>query len=469
MHILLISPAKNPHIKKPKGIMMPQLALNLLEGLTPEEHDVTRVEEEIDRVDLDIECDLVGISTMTANAPRAYHLADEFRKRGRKVVMGGVHPTILPDEALVHADAVVIGEAEGVWEQVLGDFQRGRLQRKYHKPFPPLDDYVRIRHRRGTKKRLFGAVPVMTTRGCPYNCDFCCVHDIFGKKIRHVPVANVVQDIVDSEGKTILFLDDNIIGDPKYAKELFRAIKPLNIRWGGQASISFVRETEMMRLAAESGCIGLFFGLESVSKSQLLNMRKSLKEIYQVGEAIKKVRSFGIHFHASMIFGFDDDTKDIFPETLDFLHRNRVSSASLNVLTPYPGTKTYNQMHSEGRLITHDWRYYDHNTVVFKPRNMTSLELQIGRLWAVQEYTKLSATMRRFMTDYCHPFVHLAINLGSRKSIGNEINHFPQLATELYVSELEALQHSKGFPLWKVRMADLFPRKPRNQLSASKS
>jgi radical SAM superfamily enzyme YgiQ (UPF0313 family) len=469
MHILLISPAKNPHVKKPKGIMMPQLALNLLEGLTPEEHEVTLLEEEIDRVDLDADCDLVGISCMTANAPRAYHLADEFRRRGRKVVLGGVHPTILPDEALSHADSVVIGEAEGVWEQVLEDFKTGGLQQKYHQPFPSLEKYVRIRHRRGTKKRLFGAVPVMTTRGCPYNCDFCCVHDIFGKKIRHIPVANVVQDIVDSEGKTILFLDDNIIGDPKYAKELFRAIKPLNIRWGGQASISFVRETEMMRLAADSGCIGLFFGLESVSTSQLRAMRKSPKEIEQVSEAIQRVRDFGIHFHASMIFGFEDDTRDVFPETLDFLHRNRISSASLNVLTPYPGTKTYTQMHGEGRLITHDWRFYDHNTVVFKPRQMTSLELQIGRLWAVQEYTKLSATISRFMTDYCHPFVHLAINLGSRKSIGNEINYFPQLATRLYASELEELQHTRGFPLSKVRLADLFPGRARNQLTATQS
>jgi radical SAM superfamily enzyme YgiQ (UPF0313 family) len=465
MNIALISPSKNPHVKKPKGIMMPQLALNLLEGLTPPEHDVTMIEEEIDYIDLDMECDLVGISCMTSNAPRAYHLADEFRRRGRKVVIGGVHPTILPDEALGHADAVVIGEAEGVWEQVLTDARNGRLQKRYHKPFPSLENYVQVRHRKGTKKRLFGAVPVMTTRGCPYNCEFCCVHDIFGKKIRHVPVENVVRDICDSEGKTFLFLDDNIIGDPKYAKELFRAIKPLKIRWGGQASISFVRETEMMRLAAESGCIGLFFGLESVSKSQLLAMRKSLKDLEQVGEAIRKVKDFGIHFHASMIFGFDDDKPAVFPETLDFLERYRVSSASLNVLTPYPGTKTYEKMRNGGRLLTNNWRYYDHNTVVFQPIHMSPLELQVGRLWAVQEFTKLSADMRRFVTDFTHPFVHLAINLGSRRSINNEIRDFPGLATELYQAELDALQGVKGFSLASVRVGDFFARRVQKQVS----
>jgi radical SAM superfamily enzyme YgiQ (UPF0313 family) len=467
MDIVLISPARNPYVKKPKGIMMPQLALNLLEGLTPPEHRVTLIEEEIDSVDLEAQCDLVGISCMTSNAPRAYHLADEFRRRGRTVVLGGVHPTILPDEALGHADSVVVGEAEGVWQQLLQDVQAGRLQERYHRPFPSLEQYVHIRHRKGTKKRLFGAVPVMTTRGCPYNCEFCCVHDLFGRKIRHVPVENVVRDIVDSGGKTFLFLDDNIIGDPKYAKELFRAIKPLNIRWGGQASISFVRETEMMRLAAESGCIGLFFGLESVSKSQLIAMRKSLKDIEQVEEAIGRVQDMGIHFHASMIFGFDDDTIDVFPETLDFLARNRVSSASLNVLTPYPGTKTYEKFRNAGRLLTDDWRHYNHNTVVFRPSRMSALELQIGRLWAVQEYTKLPSTIARVLTDHVHPLVHMAINLGSRKSINNEIRAFPSVATELYGSDLAALGDLRGFTPSAVRLGDLFPRRVQNQMTVT--
>jgi len=467
MHILLISPARNPYVKKPKGIMMPQLALNLLEGLTPPHHRVTLIEEEIESIDLDMECDIVGISCMTSNAPRAYHLADEFRKRGKRVVMGGVHPSILPDEALHHADSVVIGEAEGVWEQLLDDFQRGKTQKKYHKPFPSLEKYVHIKHRQGTKKRLFGAVPVMTTRGCPYNCDFCCVHDVFGRKVRHVPVDNVVQDIQDSGGKMFLFLDDNIIGDPKYAKKLFSAIKPLHIRWGGQASISFVKETEMMRLAAESGCNGLFFGLESVSKSQLQVMRKSPNDIEHVEEAIRRVKDFGIHFHASMIFGFDNDTTDVFPETLDFLNRNRVSSASLNVLTPYPGTKTYNDLRNEGRLITNNWRYYDHNTVVFKPRYMSPLELYAGRLWAVQEFTKLFATAKRCVTDHTHPLVHLAINVGTRKSINNEMKNFPGVATQLYRSDLDELQDVKGFPLSSARFVDLFPRRVKNKLSVS--
>ena len=459
MKILLISPVKNPNIRKPRGIMMPQLALNLIEALTPPEHEVTLVEEEIEDVHLDAECDLVGISSMTSNAPRSYHLANEFRKRGKKVVLGGVHPTILPDEALEHADSVVVGEAEGVWEGLLEDFTKGKLKRKYHSPSPSLDKYVHIKHRTNVKKRMFSIVPVMTTRGCPYNCEFCCVHNLFGNKIRHIPVENVVRDITDSGGKHFMFLDDNIIGHKKYARELFSALKPLGITWGGQASISFVQDTEFMKMAADSGCMGLFFGLESVSKSQMQAMRKSLKDLHEVEEAIKKVKDYGIYFHASMIFGFDNDTTDVFPETVEFLQKNNIGSASMNVLTPYPGTETYRKFKEEGRLISHDWAHYDHNTVVYKPKNMSPLELQAGRLWAVSEFTKISSTLKRLVYNTAHPLMHMGINMGSLKSVKNEIRNFPQLASKLYTPELDCLPENARVPLASLRLSDFIPRR----------
>ena len=246
--------------------MIPQLSLHILEGLTPKEHEVKIIEEEIERVDLEQECDLVGISCMTANAPRAYYLAGEFRKRGKKVVLGGVHPTILPDEALRHADAVVVGEAEGVWGTVLSDFQSGNLQKKYHRPTPSLDNYIPMDYGKFTKKRLFNVMPVMTTRGCPYNCEFCCVSDLFGTKIRHVPISSISRGIEESGQKNFIFLDDNIIGDPHYAKDLFKALKPLKIKWVGQASMSFVQDSHLMKLAADSGCIALFFGVGACPK-----------------------------------------------------------------------------------------------------------------------------------------------------------------------------------------------------------
>lgn len=200
---------------------MPQLALYILEGLTPPEYEVKIVEEEAERIDLEVDCNLVGISCMTANAPRAYQLSREFRKRGKTVVLGGVHPTILPEEALQHADSVVIGEAEGVWEKLLEDFRHSNLQQTYHDPLPDLKKYIPKDFTHIIKKRLFNLIPVLTTRGCPYNCNFCCVTNLFGKKIRHIPIENVVRDIQESGAKEFLFLDDNIIGHPSYAKELF--------------------------------------------------------------------------------------------------------------------------------------------------------------------------------------------------------------------------------------------------------
>jgi radical SAM superfamily enzyme YgiQ (UPF0313 family) len=411
--------------------MMPQLALYILEGLTPTCHDVIIVEEEVMEVNFNEPCDLVGISCMTANAPRGYEIASEFKRRGKTVIMGGVHPTILPDEALKHADAVVIGEAEGVWEDLLSDFEAGHLKQRYHNPLPDLSRYVKKDYSKIIRKRLFSIVPVMTTRGCPYKCDFCCVTDLFGKTIRHIPVENVIRDIVDSGSKNFMFLDDNIIGQQKYAKELFRAMIPLKIRWVGQASISFLRETELLQLAAESGCKILFIGLESVDPENQKTLKKSMKDNEELKLTIKKIKKMGILVHASMIFGFDSDTKMVFNETVKFLIKAKISTVSFNVLTPYPGTKTYEHLKNEGRLLTDNWKYYDHNTVVFKPKHMTPVELQAGKILArTRFYRKISFLIRLF-GNLTSPVLFAATNYGHMKQTRIERKRFAGLREEL--------------------------------------
>ena len=412
--------------------MIPQLALHILEGLTPPDFKVETIEEETEGINLDADCDLVGISCMTANAPRAYYLAQEFKKRGKKVVLGGIHPTVLPDEAAKYADSVVVGEAEDVWEELLDDFKNGKLKKQYHKPSPTLDRYIPLKFRKDNKKRLFNVIPIMTTRGCPYSCEFCCVSDLFGKEIRHAPISNVVRDIEESKGKLYIFLDDNIIGKPKYAKELFRAIKPLKIQWAGQASVSFVSDTELMKLAADSGCVALFFGVESVSETQLKTMRKSIKHIKGLEDGIKRVKELGIHFHASMVFGFDTDTKDIFPETIDFLQRNKIGTASFNILTPYPGTKIYRQFVEEKRLLTTDWTYYDHSTVVYRPKNMTPYELQAGVLEIKKKFSSIPSILKRLPGNLSHPRLYFAMNYGMRKNVKVDTERLPQLESEVF-------------------------------------
>ncbi len=433
MRILLISPTIDSEKRTNKELMLPQLALYILEGLTPPEHEVKVIEEEVSDIDLEHECDLVGISCMTANAPRAYELCREFKKRGKTVVLGGVHPSILPEEALQYADCVVIGEAEGVWEQLIKDFENNDLKKKYHNPEPDLEKYIPKDFSKIIKKRLFNLVPIMTTRGCPYNCEFCCVTNLFGKKIRHVPIKNIVRDIKESGSKNILFLDDNIIGHPKYSKELFRAIKPLNISWVGQASLSLlVKDDELLQLTAESGCKALFFGIESIDEAQIESMPKAIKQINQLEEALKKIKKAGILIHASMIFGLDNDTKEIFDKTVRFLKKNKVSTVSFNVLSPYPGTKVYENFKKENRLTTNDWKFYDHNTVVFRPKNMTPYELQIGKTNSRKKFYSISSVLSRLLGNLYNPVLYLAMNYGHMKQARLEAKRVAKLKTTLF-------------------------------------
>jgi len=438
MKILLISPTIDSQKRTNKGLMMPQLSLYIVKGLTPPGHEVKILEEESERINFEEPCDLVGISCMTANSARAYEIAKEFRARGKTVVLGGVHPTILPNEALQYSDCVVVGEAEGVWEKLLQDFHQGVLQKKYYNPIPDLEKYIPKDFSKIVKRRLYNLIPIMTTRGCPYNCDFCCVTNLFGKKIRHIPINNVVRDIQESGAKNFMFLDDNIIGQPDYAKELFRSIKPLKINWVGQASISLlVNDNELMKLAAESGCKALFLGIESVSENQLKTMHKAIKDISQLENALMRIRKMGILIHASMIFGFDTDTKEIFHETVNFLIKNKVCTASFNVLTPYFGTKTFEDLKNENRLITTDWKYYDHNTVVFKPRFMSPYELQICKINTRKHFYRTASVLKRLLGNTFSPLIFLAMNYGHMKQVKVEAKKISSLKSELFDNNFE--------------------------------
>ncbi len=433
MKILLVSPSVNPNEKYNKQMMMPQLALIILQGLTPKEHQVVAVDEEAEGIDLEHDCDLVGISFMTSNASRAYWLAREFKKRGKTVVLGGVHPTLLPDEALPYGDSVVIGEAEGVWAELLEDYKNGRLKKIYHNPRPDLSTYVPKDFGKIKPRRLFAMVPLMTSRGCPYHCDFCCVTDLFGKEIRHVPVANIVRDIKESGRKNFMFLDDNIIGQPSYAKELFAALKPLKISWVGQSSISLlVKDDELLKLAAESGCIGLFVGLESVKEVQMNSLRKSFSSLQGLESALKKMRKAGIFVHASMIFGFDEDTKEVFDDTVRFLIKNKVHTVSFNVLTPYPGTRTLQKMKEEGRLLTDDWKYYDHSTVVFQPKNMSPYELMAGKIRSRKKFYGAWSILSRLLANFRHPAAYMAMNWGHIKAVKVEERRLAVVKKDIY-------------------------------------
>ncbi|MDH4129205.1 MAG: B12-binding domain-containing radical SAM protein [Spirochaetota bacterium] len=441
--ILLISPtvtlSETTRVKSPPAMRIPPLSLAILASITPDDFEIEVIDEEVENIDYDINCDLVGISCMTSNAPRAYEVGKEFKKRGKTVVYGGVHPSCMPNEALQYGDSVVSGEAEGAWEVLLEDYRKGELKPIYRNFEPDLSGYPLAKRDLVKRKGvMFDLQPIITTRGCPYSCEFCYSPEFYGRTLRHIPTDRVIEDIVKSNSKIAFFLDDNIIGKPSYAKELFTKMKPLNIKWGAQASISFVKDGELMKLARDSGCGLLFFGLETVSKDQLKNHRKGIKEINKLEDSIKRVQDLGIHFHASIVFGFDDDTESVFDDTLEFLIKNKIGSLNLNMLTPFPGTRLYKRFKEENRLLTENWRYFDCRTVVIKPKNMTPMQLFNGFLKVKTEFSSFSSILKRFPSkgNWSHPLLYAALNLGFRSTTKKQVKTRDEKMEDVYNSPI---------------------------------
>ena len=402
-------------------VRFPQVSLLYVATLTPVEHEVELVDEEVRPFDASKHWDLAGITCMTATAPRAYEIADALRRRGTRVVLGGIHPSVLPEEAKSHCDAVVVGEAEPVWGRLLADVEQGRLAPFYRSGTRwDLDAYPLPDRSAAKSASVLGVVPVITSRGCPYACDFCCVRNIFGRTVRHVCVERVLEDIGRSGSSRVMFLDDNIVGDQAYAARLFDALRGMGIHWVGQASISFVRSEKLLAQAAASGCRGLFVGLESVSETKMARMSKSMRTRPDTAIAIRRLQESGILLHASIVFGFDDDDPSIFDETLEFLQRTRVASATFNVLTPYPGTALYDQLKAEKRLFTEDWTRYDHCTPVFIPRHMTVDQLYDGYRAVKQSFFSAASIAARLPANRRTPLLFLLANVGLKLSLGAE-------------------------------------------------
>jgi radical SAM superfamily enzyme YgiQ (UPF0313 family) len=281
MKLELIIPSAESNSRKQKKAILPPLGLAIVAALTPPDIEVSLTDENVSAIDFEKETDLVGITALTITAQRAYEIADTFRARGVKVVLGGIHPSILPEEASQHADAVVIGEAEGIWPGLIEDFRSNKLQRVYRQNERPSMLNLPI-----PRRDLFanGAYlvrnTIFTTRGCPYSCAFCTVTSFFGHTYRCRPVEEVIKEIETlNKKKLVVFLDDNIVGNPKFAKELFRALIPHKIKWVGQASVTIARDDELLKLAAASGCIDLFVGFESLSPASLTAVGKKINVV----------------------------------------------------------------------------------------------------------------------------------------------------------------------------------------------
>lgn len=393
-----------------------RLSLPTIAALTPEDWEVEIHDARAKPIDYDASVDLVGITAFTAEIPSAYEIADNFRKRGVKVVMGGVHVSALPGEALEHADSVVIGEAELVWKDALRDFEWGELKTRYKAHGLCEMEEMALPRRDLLDRKMYvsGFNTVQATRGCPFDCEYCAVTAFFGNEFRVRPVDEVITEVKSLDTKDFFFTDDNIIGRPKYAKQLFKELIPLNRTWGGQASITLAKDPELMELYAKSGGKYAFIGFESLSQKNLEKMRKGWNSAEGFKESIRKIHDAGIDIVASFVFGLDDDDKSVFKNTFDFIMETKLAAAQFHILTPLPGTVTYTKMEEDGRILERDWAKYHTGEVVFQPKGMTIDELQNGYYWIFRETYKYGNIMKRSIRSRKGFIYRLAANYGYR-------------------------------------------------------
>ena len=393
-----------------------RLNLPTIAALTPTDWDVEILDARVKPVDYDAKADLVGITGFTAEMPGAYEIADNFRKKGVKVVMGGVHVSALPDEALQHADAVVIGEAELVWHKLLLDFKRGELKQKYKADkLCDMENMVIPRRNLLNREMYSGFYTLQATRGCPFNCDYCAVTAFFGQEFRTRPVDEVIEEIKGFGSKKFFFMDDNIVGRPKYAKELFQKLIPLKVIWGSQASITMAKDPELLNLYARSGGRYAFIGFESLSQKSLENLHKGWNSAKDYKEAIKKIHDAGINIIGSFVFGLDEDNSSVFKTTFDFIMETNMDAAQFHILTPLPGTVTYSLLEKEGRIIDRDWARYHTGEVVFQPKGMTVKELQNGYYWIFRNTYTIKNILKRSLRSPNGIIYRIAANLSYRK------------------------------------------------------
>ncbi len=420
LRIALVSP-RGPLYRHGSGIWKKTmryapLTLTTLAALIPDDvpAEVTLIDEGIEDIAPGIEADLVGISAITGTAPRAYELADRFRARGLPVVLGGVHPTLVPGEAQAHADSVVVGYAEDTWPQLLRDFRAGRMQPRYG-PTPNLSLAGRPHARRDLLPQgLFTQSHTLeATRGCHHACTFCVVPSAWGGPMQR-PVAEVIDDVRQMGAKKLLFLDLNLIADVAYAKALFEALIPLNLTWGGLATTLIVRDAELLDLAARSGCRALLIGFESLSPDVLGESRKRFNRHQDYRTVIDTLHDRGIAIMGCFVFGFDHDTPEVFAETAAFVHDANIDLPRFAILTPFPGTPLYRRLDAEGRILTTDWSLYDAQHVVFRPAQMSPDALWRGTEWAWKQTYRYRSIAKRLLGARTQPALGVATNLGYR-------------------------------------------------------
>jgi len=385
------------HMIMSKILTFPRpLTIPILAALTPKEHSVEIAEASPRDINYDEKHDLVGITCTTRYAPWAYEMADEFRKRGQKVVLGGWHASALPEEAKQHADSVVIGEAEETWPQLLKDVENGKLK-PFYVPERPVDPKLIPRPLNLYPKGLL--LGVQATRGCPYGCEFCSITNMkFRNVFRMRAIEDVVEEIRLLPGKVFNFHDNSLTINPEYMKQIFKNIKGLNKIFYGFGNINVLgTDDEFLKLASEAGCVGWIIGFESMSQESLDIIGKKTNIAQTYLSSVKKIHDYGMIILGSFVFGFDGDRLETFNMTDKFIEKSEIDSPDAMILEPFPGTPLYDRLDREGRILTKDWSKYDFEHVVFQPKHMTPDELLTNTRRLYKKWHKTSNSIERII------------------------------------------------------------------------
>jgi radical SAM superfamily enzyme YgiQ (UPF0313 family) len=447
MKILLISPERER--KKEEAFLFRLGFLNLpyVAAATPPDCEVRIVDEAHEAINFDEKADLVGITAQTPVAPRAYQIAEEFRKRGVPVIMGGVHASVLPEEALRHVDAVVIGEAEAIWPRLLEDLRQARLKKIYRSDgWLPGDDIPSPR-RDLLNHRLYLPLKLLeTTRGCPHRCDFCQVSRFFGNRYRTRPLSEISRELDALFGpgpvmppwakrllsaiskdlpyflkrRLLYIIDNNVVSNKKFTIELLSLIKSYDLLWWGHAPVTIAADDKLLKLFADSGCIAVNIGFESLSATNLRRIKKGFNKPSQYREAIKKIHGHGMGIMGTFIVGLDDDDPGVFQKTIDFIIANSLDWALAFIMTPYPGTESFERLEKAGRILHRDWERYDSLNAVYQPLLMSAEELEKGmhRIWK-EIFSAKSIFQRIIKPPRIHPLFYLPMNWGFHRLTKN--------------------------------------------------
>jgi radical SAM superfamily enzyme YgiQ (UPF0313 family) len=438
MKILLISPERER--KKEEAFLFRLSFLNLpyIAAATPPGVEVKIVDEAFEKINFEEKVDLVGITAQTPVALRAYQIADEFKKRGIPVVMGGVHASMLPQEALQHVDAVVVGESEEVWPDLIEDLRRGQMRRIYvGSEFVNPSDLPLPRRELLNEKFYFPLKLLETTRGCPHHCDFCGVSKFFGFRYRNRPISEIERELktLSQKGpvmnpvfkkilslfskdlpyflkrRLLYIIDSNIAGDRRFCLELFSLLKEFDLLWYGHAPVSIAFDQKLLEGFAQSGCIAINIGFESFSTKNLNAMGKGFNQPSRYAEAVKRIHDQGIGIMGTFIVGLDDDEPGVFQRIIDFCIDSKLDWALTFIMAPYPGTESFLRLEKEGRIFCRDWEKYDSLNAVYQPSGMSVEELEKGmrRIW--KEVFSTSSIYKRILKrPWIHPLFYLAMN-----------------------------------------------------------